>query len=130
MKLCVTDAAAISWRLPAWLAVIVHVPVAMSVTTSPKMVQTAGVRDVKVTSRPEAAVAIRGNGGAPRAMFDSAANAIVCEPGPIMEFRVTEKRPYSSHFPPDWRRWYRRRRPPRRRCSPTPYRRRGWLTST
>jgi len=53
-----------------------------------KMVQTRG-SGCEGDEQAEAAVAIRGNGGAPRAMFDSAANAIVCEPGPIMEFRVT-----------------------------------------
>ena len=44
--------------LPGWSALIVQVPVVTSVTVEPLTVQTAGVVELKVTARPEEAVAL------------------------------------------------------------------------
>ncbi len=45
--------------LPVWLAWMVHVPVATSEAVDPETVQMAGVVEVKLTDRPELAVAVK-----------------------------------------------------------------------
>ena len=44
--------------MPGWLAAIVQVPAETIVATAPLMLHTAGVRVLKVTARPEVAVAL------------------------------------------------------------------------
>jgi hypothetical protein len=59
VKLCVTVGAAAYVTLsPGWLAWIVQVPAEISVAVEPETVQTEGVVDVKLTGRPELAVAV------------------------------------------------------------------------
>ena len=48
--------------LPAWLALIVQVPTVTNVTVVPETVQMPVVAEVKVTARPEVAVALRVTG--------------------------------------------------------------------
>ena len=67
-------------ELPAWVAWMVHVPAAASVTVDPETVQTPVVVEAKLTMRPEDAVALTVNGAVPSARFNSDPNAIVCEP--------------------------------------------------
>ena len=45
--------------LPACVLVMVQVPVLCGVTVAPAIVQTAGVSEVKLTARPDEAVAVR-----------------------------------------------------------------------
>jgi len=56
---CVTDTPAATFVVPAWLAVITHVPEVTNVTTAPTMPQTPGEPDVmaSVTLNPEVEVA-------------------------------------------------------------------------
>src|SRR5580704_12721921 len=81
----VTAVAAAKLALPAWLAVIEHVPAAMMVTVLPDTVQIDGVVEVNVTANPELAVALRVNGAAPSVTLLSAPNDIVGEIGPVVE---------------------------------------------
>ena len=53
-----TCVAALKFTLPVWSAAMVHVPALILVTVEPLMVQTAGVVELKVTARPELAVAL------------------------------------------------------------------------
>jgi hypothetical protein len=63
VKLCVTvGAGANVTPSPGWLAWIVQVPAEISVAVELKTVQTEGVVDVKLTGRPELAVAIKATG--------------------------------------------------------------------
>jgi hypothetical protein len=63
--------------LPAWSALIEHVPVATSVTEVPETVQTLGVDEVKVTARSEEAVADIEIGLAVNEFADKAPKVIV-----------------------------------------------------
>jgi hypothetical protein len=56
-KLWETGAAALYEPLPAWVAWMVQVPVAISEAVVPETEQTAGVVEAKLTGRPEVAVA-------------------------------------------------------------------------
>ena len=58
VKLCWTWGAAFQLLLPAWLALIVHVPAPTKVTVEPDTVHTEAVPDVNATDRPELAVAV------------------------------------------------------------------------
>ena len=62
----VTGAAAATPALPLWLAVMLHVPAATSVTVLPLTVQTPAVFDAKLTARPEVAVATKAGGAVPK----------------------------------------------------------------
>ena len=62
----VTGVAAVKLALPAWLAVMLQVPAATSVTVLPLTVQTLAVFDVKLTARPELAVATSAGAAVPR----------------------------------------------------------------
>src|SRR3954468_1727097 len=53
----VTVGAAFQSSLPAWLASIVQVPCASRVTVVPTTEHTSGVSDVKLTGRPDEALA-------------------------------------------------------------------------
>lgn len=57
LKVCVTDVAAAKLALPAWLAVMEHMPCVTMVIFSPLTVQTGRVFDSKDTVRPDDAVA-------------------------------------------------------------------------
>ena len=58
VKDCWTWGAAFQLVLPAWLALIVQVPTVTKVTVVPETVQMLVVAEVKVTVRPEEAVAL------------------------------------------------------------------------
>jgi hypothetical protein len=75
----VTGAAAAKAALPAWLAVMEHVPTARMVTVLPDTVHTEVVVEAKVTANPELAVALMVNGAAPSETLLNAPNVIVCE---------------------------------------------------
>jgi hypothetical protein len=69
----------VKFALPAWLAVIEHVPTATIVTVLPDTVQTDAVVEVKLTGKPELAVAVIANGATPSVTLLNAANVIVCD---------------------------------------------------
>ena len=52
--------------LPAWFAVIVHVPAEAMVTVKPATVQTACVEEERLTTSPELAVAVTVKGATPK----------------------------------------------------------------
>ena len=62
---------------PAWLALIVHVPTATSVTVVPATVHWGAVAEVKATVNPDEAVALTVNVPEPSALSESAPNVIV-----------------------------------------------------
>ena len=64
--------------MPAWFALIVQVPMALSVSVVPLTVQIVVVADVNVTARPEVAVALSTAGDWSMRSGGSAANVIVC----------------------------------------------------
>ena len=79
LKLTFTDGAALSVTLPGWLALTVHFPVVTRVMVAPSRplaVQTAGVLVVKVTGRPELAVALTVKGDCANPRFGKATNVI------------------------------------------------------
>lgn len=51
--------------MPAWVASIVHVPALTKVTVEPDIVQFIGICEVKLTGRPDEAVALTVKGEAP-----------------------------------------------------------------
>jgi hypothetical protein len=57
----------------------VQVPTATKVTVDPEVVQIVEVWELKLTGRPEVAVAVTANGAAPKALFDNAPKLIVWE---------------------------------------------------
>jgi hypothetical protein len=61
VKLCVTDGAAAYSAFHDWTAWMLQVPAAAIVTAAPDIVQTAGVVEIKLTGRPELAVAVNGS---------------------------------------------------------------------
>jgi len=74
---CVTVEALAYVALPAWSALIEHVPVVRRVTEAPATVQTLGVDEVKVTERREEAVADIETGLAVSEFADKAPKVIV-----------------------------------------------------
>jgi len=64
--------------LPAWAAVMVQVPTASRVTVEPETVQNEAFAEVKLTGRPDDAVALTTNGAAPMFWSGSAANVMDC----------------------------------------------------
>jgi hypothetical protein len=56
----------------------VHVPTATNVTVDPETVHIDKLCELKLTGRPEVAVAETANGAAPNATFDNAPKLIVC----------------------------------------------------
>ena len=75
--------------LPAWLAVIEHMPRAAIVTVLPETVQTDVVVEAKLTAKPELAVAPIVKGAMPKATLLSAPNVIVCAAGLTVNPRIT-----------------------------------------
>ena len=65
----------------AWLAVTEQVPAATTFTAEPLTVQTAGVVDAKVTTRPEVGVAASVRGSSPTLRSVSAGKLIDCARG-------------------------------------------------
>ena len=57
---------------------MVQVPTETSVTVVPDTVQTDVVCELKLTVRPEDAVALTANGSVPYTLFASVGNVIVC----------------------------------------------------
>jgi hypothetical protein len=71
---------------PPWLATTVHVPAASKVMVDPLVppaVHTVGVVVVKVTARPEVAVALRVNGDWTNVALAGLAKVIVCAVVPV-----------------------------------------------
>jgi hypothetical protein len=64
--------------LPAWLAVIEHVPSVNSVTVTPDTVHTAALLDANATVNPDVELALKAKGEAPRICPLSVPNVIVC----------------------------------------------------
>ena len=64
--------------LPPWVAVTVHVPTATSVSVVPLTVQTLCVAELKLTTKPELALAARGAGAVPRVWLPGGVNVMVC----------------------------------------------------
>ena len=88
----VTGVAAANPALPAWLAVILHVPAATSVTVLPLTVQMLAVFDVKLTARPELALATSAGAAVPRVWLPGAAKLMACAAGAgaaMVKVRVT-----------------------------------------
>ncbi len=73
--------------LPAWLAWMVQVPVAMNVAVVPETVQTPVVVEVKVTAKPELAVA-ESVSGVPTVCEGMVANVMVCASLLTVKLRV------------------------------------------
>jgi hypothetical protein len=74
-----TGVAAAQFVLPACVAWIVQVPAEISVTVAPDTVQTGVVCELKLTARPEDAVALT-VGVVPKGWFESAPNVTVWLP--------------------------------------------------
>jgi hypothetical protein len=68
---------------------MVHVPIATRVTVAPDTVQTPVVRELKLTVRPEVALALRANGGELSGWFGRAAKLIVWLAFDIVKLRLT-----------------------------------------
>ena len=76
-------------ELPAWVASIEQGPCAIIVTVFPETVHTVVVVDVKLTAKPELAVALTVNGAAPNVCPGSAAKVMVCVSLSTPKLRVT-----------------------------------------
>ena len=66
--------------LPNWVAWIVHVPTETSVTVAPDSVQTGVDCEVKLTAKPEPAVALTAKAAAPNVLFGRALKLMVWLP--------------------------------------------------
>ena len=64
--------------LPAWLALMVQVPAATSVSVLPLTVQTLGVVEAKLTGRFELAVATNAGGAVPKVWLPGEVKLMVC----------------------------------------------------
>jgi hypothetical protein len=64
-------------ELPAWLAVIEHVPSVNSVTVTPDTVQTAAEFEANATVNPDVELALKAKGEAPKVWPLSVPNVIV-----------------------------------------------------
>jgi hypothetical protein len=84
-KLWLTGVAAAQLAFPAWVAWMVQVPAATSVTVLPDTAHTGEVWELKLTVRPDEAVALTVKGAVPRAWLANAPKVIVWLPA------VTEK---------------------------------------
>ena len=78
VKVRETVVAAANTDVPDWLAASVQLPAPTSVKSLPLTVQTAGVIDVKVITRPEVAVAASGDGAMVKVWFAGVAKSIDC----------------------------------------------------
>jgi hypothetical protein len=84
-KLWLTGVAAAKLVLPACVAWMLHVPALTSVTVDVDTVQTGDVVEVKVTVRPEDAVALTGNGAVPNAWSESVPKVMVWVAGATLK---------------------------------------------
>ena len=78
VKLRETSAAGLYVASPACDEVIVQLPAFNNVTVPPLVVQTFGVSLLKLTGKPDEAVALTVNGGSPSALLGSGSKAMVC----------------------------------------------------
>ena len=76
-KLWVTGVAGLTVALPSCVAVIEQVPTAIRVTLLPLTVQTPGVLLVKLTGRPDEALALKAKGRSPSCLSAGLAKVIV-----------------------------------------------------
>jgi hypothetical protein len=77
LKLWSTGVAALNPVLPVWEASMVQVPAETSVTVAPETVHTGAVIDLKLTVRPDEAVALTVKGDAPNVWSGIVPNVIV-----------------------------------------------------
>src|ERR1039457_1046801 len=75
-----TGVAAAQLGLPACVAWIVQVPTETSVTVAPDTVQTDVVCELKLTGKPELALALTANGAVPKTWFERAPKVMVWLP--------------------------------------------------
>ena len=99
VKPCETLTAGAKVPLPAWLAVMAQFPAATTVTVVFATVQIAGVMEVKLTGKPELAVAPIVNGVAPKLTPVRAPKAIVWAWGTMMV--VTSLADAANEPPPE-----------------------------
>jgi hypothetical protein len=85
---CVTGAAAAYIEFPGWLAVIEQMPTATMVTMLPDTVHTEVVVEVKLTVRPELAVALIANGPTPTGTLLRGPKVMVCGVAPLAALTV------------------------------------------
>ena len=88
-KFCDTVVAARYALLPAWLALMLQLPTATSVSVLPLTVQTLGVVEAKLTARPELALATSAGGVVPSVWLPGEAKLMVCAAAPTLKLRVT-----------------------------------------
>ena len=74
---------------PAWLALMLQVPTATSVSVLPLTVQTLGVVDAKLTAKPELAVATSAGGVVPSVWLPGEVKLMLCAAAPTLKLRVT-----------------------------------------
>ena len=72
--------AAAQFVLPAWIAWMVQAPTDSSIIVEPDTVHTAEVVEVKLTARPEEAVALSAGGVVPSAALASAGKVMLWPP--------------------------------------------------
>lgn len=78
VKVLVTAVAAAKPALPGWVAVMLQLPAANSVSVLPLTVQTTGVVDVNDTARPEVALATSAGGAVPRVWLLGELKLMLC----------------------------------------------------
>ena len=83
LKLCTTGTAGAYVELPGCMAQMPQVPADTSVTVTPEIVQAQGVSDSNPTVRPEDALAVIVNGGAPMGRLGRLLKVIVCVVEPV-----------------------------------------------
>ena len=88
VKVRVTGAAAAYTELQGWLAVIEQVPTATMVMMLPDTVHTEVVVEVKLTVRPELAVALIANGPTPNGTLLRGLKVMVCGVAPLAALTV------------------------------------------
>ena len=74
---------------PFCVALMLHLPVAMRVTVVPEMLHLPVVVDVKLTGRPDEAVALRVNVAVSNVWLDKVPKVMVCESWLISKLCVT-----------------------------------------
>ena len=75
--------------MPAWLAVMEHVPAETMATVLPATVQTGVVVEAKLTAKPELAVALTCTGGELRVTLGRGPKLMFCEAGFTAKLCVT-----------------------------------------
>ena len=90
--------------MPAWVACIVQRPPEFGVRLVPATEQTAGVRLVSTTGRPEVAVALTAIGAALKGTVGRAKKLMLCEAGLTVKLCVTAGAAAKLALP-DWLAW-------------------------